>query len=82
MELYKWYKGNELPDTIDGYMDCLIIFTWYGHQEISIGRFTWAGRGVGRELIPFWYGRFPLIPKIPQENIISWMPIEFPKEVS
>ena len=81
MELYKWHKSDETPATIDGYVDCLIIYKWYGQQYMSVGRFTWVGRGIGKELVPFWYSRFPDIPKIPQENIISWMPIEFPKEV-
>lgn len=83
MELYKWYKGTELPDIKEyGYMDCLIIFRHYGYPEMCVGRFTEAGRGMGMGTVPFWYGRLPQISEIKQEDIISYLPIEFPKEVS
>ena len=83
MELYKWYSGNELQQ-VDGYIDCIIIYNPYGYQEMCIGRFTFEVKKTdsGITLVPFWYGVFPSKAEIPREDIVVWMPIEFPKEVS
>lgn len=81
MELYRWYKGTELPQ-VDGYLDCIIIYNPYGYQEMCIGRFTFEVKELTAELVPFWYGIFPAKANISQEDIVKWMPIEFPKEVS
>lgn len=74
MELYHWYKGTELPDRE---CDCVVVYLdtegpWddekqeIGHWYFENGEYVIAGtRGD----------------EIPPDNIIAYLPIEFPKEV-
>ncbi len=87
MELNKWYKGDELPDRE---CDCVIIWNakWDSPFEVilrkerinSLGYTQTTENILGEEIVEFI--ALPSGESIPQEDIIRWMPIEFPKEVS
>jgi len=86
MELYKWYKGTELPDRE---CDCVIVF--------DKADYYMRGKGKDLEEIEVWetrkelggcikYGRKYIFldhdaKEIPQVKIKAWMPIEFPEGV-
>ena len=81
MELYKWYKGDELPDRE---YDCVVVyhkrFQFYGTIETGTVIKKGFGKCVsdeGNYYIEDVYGGW-ILPK----DIIAWMPIEFPKKVS
>lgn len=83
MELYKWYKGDELPDRE---CDCVVVYRYLSH-------FQFYGKIEARIIIKKGFGKCKsdkgnyfivnddgkwILPK----NVIVYMPIEFPKEVS
>lgn len=76
MELNKWYKGNELPDRE---CDCVVVYrqyTWGRSKLVGIGKvyLTQEGR------LYFERKGYFNIPA-GSEEIIAYMPIEFPEEV-
>ena len=82
MELYKWYKGDELPTEE---CDCVVVFR-------STGNMIWIHRELGRVCFDTLTHRLRIAcpdrgfndwgPRIISEKRIkAWMPIEFPKEV-
>ena len=81
MELYKWYKGDELPDRE---CDCVIVcggvFVWEAKRINSLGYTQITENILGEKIVKFI--ELPSGESIPQEDIIAYMPIEFPKEVS
>ena len=78
MELYKWYKGDELPDRE---CDCVVMYSEitgvYGGNYVSRIRKK-LGQCVSDE------GNYFIVDNNDYwiRGIIAWMPIEFPKEVS
>ena len=83
MELYKWYKGDELPDRE---CDCVVVWKHFmrKHHDIfeikkEIGRVFLGNTSDAVNSLGFCnvYGSV-----MPKDWIIAWMPIEFPKEVS
>lgn len=81
MQLYKWYKGTELPTEECRHDNYLIIFNINGTTSKCIGRFFYSHEEHGWGPEPFWRGVFPRIVWISKENVIAYMPIEFPKEI-
>ena len=80
MELYKWYKGDELPDRE---CDCVVAFKAF----VQIGKYMEIyktckeiGQCVKVE------DKFLFVDQnndeIHPKRVKAWMPIEFPKEVS
>ena len=81
MELYKWHKGTELPDAE---CDCVVLYqvtpALAERFHVSLTKMQTVGKSV---FDPFARtcvlvdndGDF-----IPQNWIIAYMPIEFPKE--
>jgi len=80
MELNHWYKGTELPDAE---CDCVVVY----HIK-KLGTSKLVGIAKISALIhmdkdtEFYFER-PGYFSIPagHEDIIAWMPIEYPKEV-
>lgn len=86
MELYKWYKGDKLPDRE---CDCVVIWNArydspYDFRETiqkveSLGFVQKTENILGEYVFEFCDSTAG--EAIPQEDIIAYMPIEFPKEV-
>ena len=84
MELYKWYKGDELPDRE---CDCVIL---YGVPVSLAKRFNIDRepvKEITRWTTSVYEGEDYIFvdrdgDPIPNTMIIAWMPIEFPEEVS
>ena len=76
MEPYRWYKNDELPDKE---CDCVIIYKEWHRQEgkarlyKNIGKYKKSSFGY----VFADQRRYDIEPL----NIISYMPIEYPKEV-
>lgn len=87
MELYHWYKGDELPDRE---CDCVVVCEHVTQEFVNNNSddvFTVTERKkyithviVSSDKLP----RFIVseIGMLNNKKIIAWMPIEFPKEVS
>lgn len=77
MEPYKWYKGDELPDRE---CDCVVIWFRETIQKVESLGFVQKTDILGEYVFEFCDSTAGEV--IPQEDIIAYMPIEFPKEVS
>jgi hypothetical protein len=85
MELYKWYKGDELPDR-----ECDCVVVW--NVPAALKRvFNLAETPAAKEIMRYTTNvhegeSMVFIDQtgdpLPNSMIIAWMPIEFPKEVS
>ena len=82
MELYKWYKGDELPDRE---CDCVVVWKHVvcKHRNIfdmrkEIGQVFLGNLSDAVNSLGFCDAYGSVIPK---DWIIAYMPIEFPKEV-
>ena len=83
MELYKWYKGTELPNSE---CDCVVMYKVTSHNVFSKYAITAQYKIVGQIFLDKpSTGEFGFCDcnnsVIPRSWIISYMPIEFPKEV-
>lgn len=90
MELYKWYKGDELPDRE---CDCVVVYrvTKLGVFRVH-GVFRTQAHTSQYKVVARVFLDRPSTGElgfcdcddvvIPRDWVIAYMPIEFPKEVS
>ena len=83
MELYKWYKGTDLPDRE---CDCVVVYRVTKPGVFRVQAHTSQYKVVARVFLDQpSTGELGFCDcddiVIPRDWVIAWMPIEFPKEV-
>ena len=79
MELYKWYKGDELPDRESDWSTCDCVVIYKGYLDTTFYELGTFHREVGNDNYDFINRNGAYIRL---DKIIAYMPIYLPKEES